>query len=614
MNDIEEIKSRLDIVDIIGQYVSLQKAGRTFKAPCPFHTEKTPSFIVSPDRQMWHCFGACGTGGDVISFVMRREGLEFRDALRTLAERAGVRLKEYHRSPEEERKRERLQAANEAAAAHFWKLLNSDAGRQAREYIERRGIDTAAAKEFLLGYSAPAWEDLRQELTALGFAGRELLEAGLLVEGEKGPHDRFRGRLMFGIRDVKGRVIGFGARALDGSQPKYINTSQTTLFDKGGTLYALDRAQAGIKREGRAVVVEGYMDAIAAHQAGFDNVVAQMGTALTERQVRLLKKLTGVIVLALDADAAGREAAVRGHEVVREAAGDGETAPVVSWRGLAGYQEAASVDLRVAVLPEGRDPDDVIRADPEAWRALIDGSQPVLDFRFQAALARHDMSDPRGRSAFVQEFVPLIGAVTDPVVRAHYLQRASRAALVKEEELSGMLRRTRGGPERPRAAGAKPAAAPGAAREEFLLALLLRYPELRGEGLAVAEDLLWETENRQILAAWKVNSGLEAVKEVLPPELAPHLERLSLRELPPLDAQVARAALTDCIQRLRRRALEAEKQAITALLATREEEIGLLTPDQAMGDEERLKELVELQVRDTEAGLKLHGKERGVRA
>ncbi|HSP55376.1 MAG TPA: DNA primase, partial [Dehalococcoidia bacterium] len=370
MNEVEEIKSRLDIVDVIGQYVTLQKAGRTFKAPCPFHSERTPSFIVSPDRQSWHCFGACGTGGDIFSFVMKREGIEFPEALHMLAERAGVKLQERRVSEEQDKQRGRLYAANEAAA-HYYRdlLLKGDGARHAREYLEKRGLDTAAVETFLLGYSPQDWEALLAHLRKYGFTDREALQAGLAIEGERGLHDRFRGRLMFAINDQKGRVIGFGARALDDSLPKYINTSQTALFDKGGVLYALDRAQTGIRREGRAVIVEGYMDAIAAHQYAFDNVIAQMGTALTERQVRIVKKLANEVVLALDADAAGSQAMVRGHEVVREAMDEsGRAVPVISWRGLVGYQESAAVNLRIAVLPEGRDPDDVIRQDRELWR------------------------------------------------------------------------------------------------------------------------------------------------------------------------------------------------------------------------------------------------------
>ncbi|MBI2913604.1 MAG: DNA primase [Chloroflexi bacterium] len=639
MNEVQEVKARLDIVDVIGQYVQLQKAGRSFKAICPFHSERTPSFIVSPDRQSWHCFGACGTGGDAIAFVMRKEGLEFPEALRMLAQRAGVLLPERRVSQEEDRIRERLRAANEAAAAWYRRLLlDGDAGRAASEYLERRGADGPTAEAFGLGYSPPAWEAMRERLRQEGFTDAELLAAGLLVEGESGPHDRFRGRLMFPIRDLRGRVIGFGARALDDSLPKYLNTSQTPIFDKGGVLYALERAQDGIRREGRAVIVEGYMDAIAAHQHGFDNVVASMGTALTERQVRLLKRLSAQIVLALDADAAGSEAAVRGHDVVRGAlAGEEGSAavPVVTWRGLVRYQTAVAVELRVAVLPEGLDPDDVIRADTAAWRALIEGAKPVLDYRLETSAAAHDLTLPHGRSQLAQEFLPLLAAVADPVVRAHYLQRLSRLALVNERDLAAMLassgaRRARPGAMAP-AAAAAPSPPAGDAREEFLLALLLRYPELRPEGLVIQEDLLWESENREVLALWKRQDGdlltgaegEDEVKDALPQELRPHLERLLARRLPSFDLKQAREALAACRQGLETRRLKTEKQATAALLAAWEEEVGASALAEATvsfvgptedgveaEDQDRMREVVSLHMRDMEAGLKLHRRER----
>lgn len=621
MNEIEEIKARLDIADVVGQYVQLQRAGRSYKATCPFHSEKTPSFFVSPDRQSWHCFGACGTGGDVFSFVMRREGIEFGEALSMLAARAGVALPERQRHPEQERERERLYAANEAAARWYRQLLvSSDAGKTAREYVQRRGVDEPTAEAFLLGFSPPSWEATREYLRERDYSDAELLAAGLLVEGEKGLHDRFRGRLMFPIRDARGRYVGFGARALDESMPKYLNTAQTAVFDKGGILYALARAQDGIRRQGCAVVVEGYTDAIAAHQRGFDNVVATMGTSLTERQVRLLKRQTRNIVLALDADAAGSEAALRGHEVVEEAlrqGADRETVAVVTWRGLVRYQDATSVDLRVAVLPEGRDPDDVIRSDPTAWQELIASARAVLDYRFDAAVTRHDLSTPRGRSEAVQELLPLLEAVTDAVVRAHYLQRLSRLSLVREAELSGMVsgrRRARRTPEPEVGAPSLGNTRGDARREEFLLALLVRLPHLREAGLQIPEDLLGESENREVLAAWKRSSELDTVKESLPEELKGHLERLINWRLPEYAAKEAEAALADCRQRLERRQVETEKQAMAALLAAREEELGASSLVEAVvsGSEdadETVKEAVNLHRRDMETGLRLHGKE-----
>ena len=322
------------------------------------------------------------------------------------------------------------------------------------------------------------------------------------------------------------------------------------------------------------------MDVIAAHQHGFENVVAQMGTALTERQVRLLQKLAPQIILALDADAAGTNAAVRGHDVVRESAREDGGAPVVSWRGLLGYQETTSVDLRVVVLPEGKDPDDFVRADPEGWRALIDDARPVLEFRLEVAAAAHDLTDPRGRSQMVQEYLPLLSAVADPVVRAHYLQRLSRLAQVSEEELTSLVVRPRGRQDAAvrRSLGLRPTPARGPnrvdGREAFLLALLLRHPELRQKGLGIPEELLWEAEARQVLAIWRENEDENVLKTAISPELMDYFERLILWKVPQFAESEAAEALEDCIKRLNRRRLEAEQQANTAQIADLQDELG----------------------------------------
>ncbi len=575
MSEIEEIKARLDIADVVGQHVQLHKAGRTLKGLCPFHAEKTPSFIVSPDRQTWHCFGSCGTGGDVISFVMKHDGLEFGDALRLLAERTGVKLKERRVTEEQDKAMRRLYDANESAADYFQRQLTTDAGKAAQAYVERRGIDEATARSFRLGYSLPGWGDCIEHLRGQRFTDREIVGAGLALEGESGLHDRFRNRLMFPVWDARGRLIGFGARALDDSMPKYLNTAQTPLFDKGGTLYALNKAAEAIKREGRAVIVEGYMDVIAAHQFGFENVVAQMGTALTERQVRLLNRLSPQIILALDADAAGKIATIRGHEVRLEAPSEQKAPQVESWQQAARFAEEG--DLRIAVIPAGKDPDDFVRADPDGWRALIEEARPVLEFRLEVAAAAHDLTDPRGRSQMVQEYLPLLSAVADPVVRAHYLQRLSRLAQVSEEELTSLVVRPRGRQEAAvRRSPTAPARGPNRVdgREAFLLALLLRHPELRQKGLGIPEELLWEAEARQVLAIWRENEDENVLKTAISPELNDYFERLMLWKVPQFAESEAAEALEDCVKRLNRRRLEAEQQANTAQVADLQDELG----------------------------------------
>jgi DNA primase len=606
MGVVDEVKQRLDIVDVVGQYVQLQKAGRNYKAVCPFHSERTPSFFVSPERQSWHCFGACGTGGDIFSFVMKKENLEFGEALRLLAERAGVTLVE--RRPEEEAERDKLREANEAAARFYHRVLvSSEAGHKARRYLEERGLDLEAMQGFQLGYSPSGWDGLSQHLREHGHRDEELVAAGLAVEGERGLRDLFRQRIMFPITDMRGRVVGFGGRSLpsegEEGQPKYLNTSQTAIFDKGSLLYALDKAKDHIRREGLAVIVEGYMDAIAAHQHGFANVVASMGTALGERQVRLLKRFSRDIVLALDADSAGQEATLRAVE----------------------YQDILERDIRVVILPAGRDPDQVIRSDPEAWSALLAGAQPLLDYKFEAVSSALDLSQPRQRSQAVEELLPLLAAIGDGIVQAHYLQRLARLAQVKETALHQMLVRHGRKQSRGREAADQREAVAEARplrdmREEYCLALLLRYPELRADGLALSPDVFWHSENRELLQAWQGCADEEEMRQAIAVELEEHLQRIAAMNVPPFDERGARAALCDCLRRLEQRDLEAVKQASSAALAAREAESGATGVEELAAAAEAWRsrslpaevgsqevcQAAALQLSDMEIGIRLH--------
>jgi DNA primase len=607
MSVVDEVKQRLDIVDVVGQYVQLQKAGRNFKGLCPFHSERTPSFFVSPERQSWHCFGACGTGGDIFSFVMKRENLEFGEALRLLAERAGVTLVE--RRPEEEAERDRLREANEAAAQFYHRtLVSTEAGQKAKRYLEERGQNLKTMQDFQLGYSPSGWDSLCQHLRERGYRDEELMAAGLAVEGERGLRDLFHQRIMFPITDMRGRVVGFGGRSLpiegqEEAQPKYLNTPQTAIFDKGSLLYALDKAKEHIRHEGLAVIVEGYMDAIAAHQHGFANVVASMGTALSERQVRLLKRFSRDVVLALDADTAGQEATLRAVE----------------------YQDILGRDIRVIILPEGHDPDEVIRSDPEAWPALLTGAQPLLDYKFEAVSSALDLSQPRQRSQAVDELLPLLAAIGDAVVQAHYLQRLARLAQVRESALHQMLLRQGRKRVRGRDATAQGETAAEVRplrdmREEYCLALLLRYPELRADGLALSPDLFWHSENRQLLQAWQRFPDLEETRQAVAAELQEHLQRIAVTNVPPFDEREAKAALQDCLRRLEQRELEAIAQASSAALAAREAEDGPTGVDELAAAAQALRsgsppeeigsgevsQAAALLLRDMEIGIKLH--------
>lgn len=448
MSVVEEIKERLDVVEVISTYVPLQKAGRTYKGLCPFHQEKTPSFVVFPDTGTWRCFGACGTGGDLISFIMKRENVDFREALEILAPRAGVSLTPPSADQSQrELYVDRLREINQAAALYFHNLLRASRSADfARRYLEGRGLDTATVDAFQIGYAAEAWDGLLTYLLGKNYALQDLLAAGLIVEkeaedgsGRVHHYDRFRQRIMVPIRDVKSRVIGFGARALAAEQqPKYLNTPQTPLFDKSAVVFGLDAAVKSIRSRGQAIIVEGYMDVLAAHQHGETNVVASMGTALTEQQLKQLKRYTDTFILALDADTAGQAATLRGITQAREAL-DREWVPTLTASGLVRHETRLAASLRIMTLPEGQDPDDVIRSNPARWRELVDSALPVVDYFLQLVRQELDLDTAQGKSEAVERLAPLIQEVADEVQRAHYVQQLARMVRTDERTIQRLI-------------------------------------------------------------------------------------------------------------------------------------------------------------------------------
>lgn len=437
MSAIDEVRERTDIVELVSAYFPLQKAGRNFKALCPFHKEKTPSFILFPDSQRWHCFGACAAGGDIFTFVMKMENLEFGEALRFLARRAGISLAPRREGEvEEEKRKSLLLRINAAAAQYFHHLLReSPEGEFVREYLARREIEPTTIEAFQLGYALDEWEAQKGYLVERGYEEADIFAAGLSVEREGGGYyDRFRGRLIFPIRDIRGEVIGFGARALDDSQPKYLNSPETPVFSKGRVLYGINLAKRAIREKDQVIIVEGYTDVISAHQRGFRNIVASMGTALTENQVRELKRLTKRFVLALDADKAGDAATRRGLEVATEVFRD-SVVPVPLGRNLIGYEARLDADIRIAILPEGRDPDDVLRGEAGLWAELVEGALPVVDYYFSLLSSRLDLSSAKGKSAAAKELLPIIEELGDEVEKSHYLQKLARLIKVDEKRL-----------------------------------------------------------------------------------------------------------------------------------------------------------------------------------
>jgi DNA primase len=461
MSVIEEIKNRLDIVDLISESVNLRKSGRNYAGFCPFHPNtRTPAFYVSSERQTWRCFGACADGGDIISFVMKREGWEFKEALRYLAQKAGVNLEE-ERPVNKARQatEERLSGLVAAAADYFHQLLlHAPQAEAARRYVNGRELNEETIAHFRLGFALDSWDQCRTHFTAQGYSDDELLSAGLLTENpDKGTrYDRFRNRLMIPIRDSNGRTVGFGARSLDPDGiPKYLNSPQNLLFDKSHLLYGLDGAKRSIREARQAVIVEGYMDVMMAWQAGFRNVVAQMGTALTQEQLTLLKRYTKQFVLALDADAAGAKATLRSLQVARETL-DRELDVRFDARNLVRHEGRLQADIRIVTLPPGNDPDNIIRADPTQWPKLLATARPVVEYVIGVLTQGLDINDAKAKTAVAAQIIPLIEDIREPVERDHYWQRLAQTLGVDERA----LRQTRRPTPPPRSSAPQPPSTP----------------------------------------------------------------------------------------------------------------------------------------------------------
>ncbi len=545
---VAEVRERTDIVELVSAYVPLKRAGRSYKGNCPFHQEKTPSFVVFPESGTFHCFG-CGKGGDAFSFYMGIEHVEFREALTELARRAGVELAAVPAAaPEVDAHRERLIELNELAAAFYANiLLNSQAGAPGRAVAERRGLSPEIIQRFGLGYALDQWDALLRYLSSRGVDPTLAAEAGLLQQRDQGGwYDRFRNRFLFPIRTREGRTVGFGARALGDAQPKYLNSPQSAIFDKSSLVYGLDLAKDAIRERDQVVVVEGYMDAIAAHQFGHPNVVAAMGTAVTEAQIGQVKRLSRHIVLALDADAAGQMATLRSLEMLPSAL-DAEAVPVAvplpgpDARAVIRWERKLNADVSIVRLPEGKDPDELIRRAPERWPDVIAAAQPFLDFVVDTIAAGVAADDGAGKSAAVQRIAPILQTVGDRVVQAHYASLLARKLGLQDELVYSELRRL--AVQRPAASfrGASPAAptTPMArftparvSHENHLLSLLLAHRPLLAALLPLAPDAdLLDSRNRELLRTLRDDSiplelEPDAIVAGLDDAIADHAERL----------------------------------------------------------------------------------------
>ncbi len=449
-----EVKSKLSVVDVVGQTVQLKKSGSTYKGLCPFHGEKTPSFYVTPARESWKCFG-CGLGGDIFSFVMQRDSIGFPEALKQLAARAGVELDE--RTSRDDARKRRLREVLDSAIAFYHTVLTAHpSGLPALDYLRARGFTDATIEAHQVGWAPGGWETMSKQLQAKrGVTPNELQEVGLTQPrgtGRGGAYDRFRERIIFPIRDQNGNAVGLGGRYLVAPGdtrdhgPKYLNSPATALFDKSRTLYLIDRAKGPIRKTGQAVIVEGYTDALMAHQAGFDNVVASLGTALTPGQVALLTRYAKKVALAYDVDPAGQSAGTFGVTELNNL-----IAEVQAARSGSSSDGVGLTDVGVVRLPEGKDPDEVIRETPDTWREAVRNPDPILAYLIDYHASRVDVRTAEGRKRLVDAVLPTLRKVADPMVRDTYLQLLARRSTVSEQTLLEALHRR---PEPGRSRGA----------------------------------------------------------------------------------------------------------------------------------------------------------------
>lgn len=587
MTAVEDVKSLVDIVDLVSSYVPLTKSGKNFKANCPFHQEKTPSFFVFPERGTWRCFGACASGGDVFSFIQKIDNTSFSDALRKLAKETGVSLG-YGTDKSNEAEKERIKKLHlilDAAADYFHRILRySPAGEEARNYLAGRGISDETIDAFKIGLAPKGWEILKKHLIGLGNNENEITDVGLTVsrsEGQEGSYDRFRDRLMFPIADVDGNIMGFGARSLDGSQPKYMNSPQNKIFDKSAALYGIDRSKESLESGEPLVLVEGYMDVVQAHQSGFTNVVAIMGTSLTGKQLDLAKKHTKKYVLALDSDVAGAEATRRSLE----GAWDLFNSEIIRLRGVSTPVNVKREipDLKIANLGTGKDPDEVIRDDPESWRSIVIEAQPLLDYLIAWEVRQQDSLDSESKLAIVERIFPLIGRLDNPFEQEAAFSKLARSLGETERTLEIAAGRP---PSKTRRATPRRTVAEdqkgvnffeGDPTEDHLLGIVLVYGEKAWdlwENLdipALPSECFKNPENAEL---WKIMTSGQPVEEAeaIVSGLA---EQLRSKLVVNLDEKNLGRALGDMVKRLLERQIKSQEEEAALAISSSLEEDGV---------------------------------------
>lgn len=528
MDDLELIKERINIVDLISEYLPLKKSGVNYKANCPFHSEKTPSFMVSPERGIWKCFG-CDKGGDIFKFMMEKEGMDFKEALEFLAQKAGITLKR-RRQPN---KNERLFEINQKAAQFFHYILTESAvGKHALSYLKKRGLSNETIKIFNLGYAPQNWEALSSFLRKRGFKTEELIASGLAVPSKKECYDRFRGRIIFPLLSVRDQILGFSGRIVEQGEPKYINTPQTPIFDKGKFLFGLHLTKGVIREKKEAIVVEGEMDMILSFQSGVKNIVASKGTALTQDQVELLKKYADSVSLCFDTDFAGDAAARRGIELA----------------------DRIGLNIKVIEIEGAKDPAELCLKDSALWEKCVAEAVPIYDYYLFSAAKRYDFKSAAGKRGLFSELLPIWQKISDPMTKEHYIQKLAALLQVKDDLVRTYLARVPRQIKTPLIKSGEPTSQGalenvgkkivfdrGSLLEEYLLSLLLHLPPDHTYVPNFPETLFTREELRQIYVllvllldgiSFKGKSfKIAEFAKTLPEELVTLVDNLYLREI-----------------------------------------------------------------------------------
>ena len=511
---IEEIKSKLDIIDVIGGYIKLQKSGRNYKAPCPFHSEKTPSFMVSPEKQLWRCFG-CNRGGSIFDFIMEIEGVEFGDALRTLAQRAGVELNKVNPklAAQWKTERTRLYEICDLANRFFIKQLESKAGKDIQKYLFSRGLKLKTIKDWEVGYAPNHWQGLLDFLNGRGYSDEEIMKTGLIVKSEtgkskRGYYDRFRDRIIFPIKNINEAVIGFTGRENpnnpDERMGKYINTPNTLIYDKSQVLYGLDKAKLDIRKKNLCILVEGQTDVLMSHQEGFNNIIASSGTALTEHQLKIIKRYTQNLAMAFDMDLAGEIATKRGIDLAIQ----------------------SGLNVKVINLPDNQDPADCLQKNVSAWSNAVNQAKGFVEFYLESIFVKNDPFTGEGKKIISQEFLPVIRKIPNKVEQAHWLQELAQRIKVSESILMEELKKIKEPIINRPLDYLEDKKDNKECLEEYTIGLILSYPSIFRRQKKKPQNIFNNPDLEKIYKSLKENKDIKSTKKDLSPQLEKQIDHL----------------------------------------------------------------------------------------